>query len=258
MLFAKPAVLLIHGAWHTPPVYAKYTTALEASGYEVVTPHLPTCNGMRPPNSSMQTDVATVRQAAESLVDSGRHVVMVMHSYGGAPGTNAVEGLSARDRAAHGLAGGIVHLVYMCAYMLAEHAAVIDIPREAGRESLLPKFMETTEDGTVFPVDARMLLLGGVPEETIQMVQPHFVRFNGNAMYEKMWHAAWRHIPSTYIFTTQDRAVPGEYQKIMTRKVKAEGVPLTEEEYPTSHSIFLTMTEEMVKVIDRICNETSG
>lgn len=43
-----------------------------------------------------------------------------MHSYGGAPGSEAVAGLSKKERQARGKKGGVVRLVYLAAMALEE------------------------------------------------------------------------------------------------------------------------------------------
>jgi pimeloyl-ACP methyl ester carboxylesterase len=86
-------VLLIGGGWHMPQSYSKLTRQLEAAGYEVHVPTLPSMNGSRPPNADLTTDTDHVRAVAEDLVNRGHHLVVLMHSYGGQIGTNALYGM---------------------------------------------------------------------------------------------------------------------------------------------------------------------
>ena len=73
---------------------------------------------LSPSNLSMLDDIATVCTAATKLVESGKKVVMVMHSGGGFIGSNAIEGLgiSARGEAK----GGIIKLVFLAAAVFPE------------------------------------------------------------------------------------------------------------------------------------------
>jgi len=66
----------------------------------------------------MYSDVEVVRNQVICLLEKSRSVMMLLHSYGGAVGTEAVKGLSARERVAEGLSGGVVRLIYMCGFML--------------------------------------------------------------------------------------------------------------------------------------------
>ena len=79
----KPTLILIHGGWQVPSTYSKFTMPLRSAGYEVHVPRLPSMNEMRPPNANLADDTKFIRAYVESLVDAGRTVVAIMHSYGG-------------------------------------------------------------------------------------------------------------------------------------------------------------------------------
>lgn len=57
---------------------------------------------------------------------------MLMHSYGGAVGTDAMEGLKLPTRQAQGKAGGVIHLLYLCPYILPPGGSVWDVVEQAG------------------------------------------------------------------------------------------------------------------------------
>ena len=78
---------------------------LEDLGYEAVCPRLLTCNNDVPPTKTLGDDVALIRKTAQSLLDDGKTVIAVMHSYGGVVGTDALHGLA------------IKHLIYMTAFI---------------------------------------------------------------------------------------------------------------------------------------------
>lgn len=75
----------------------------------------------------------------ESLVDAGRSVIAIMHSYGGQVGTNTVcsLGLNSRMQRGEGLIGGITDLVYMCAFAPPECGSMVGRAKEFGREHFL-------------------------------------------------------------------------------------------------------------------------
>ena len=66
----------------------------------------------------MFADAQAVRDQVVSLIDKSREVIMLLQSYGGAVGIEAVKGLFGSERATRGLKGGVVHLIYMCGLML--------------------------------------------------------------------------------------------------------------------------------------------
>ncbi|MCJ1435965.1 hypothetical protein MMC27_005341, partial [Xylographa pallens] len=79
----------------------------EAHGYPTECPCLPSFNA-KPAPSNFAEDAAAIRSALDNLVvDEGKDVIVVMHSYGGAVGSQAVdESLGKKARHDKGLAGG--------------------------------------------------------------------------------------------------------------------------------------------------------
>ena len=119
MSSTKPTVLLVHGAWHGPIHYKPFTDMLETAGFPTCCPSQPTWGG--PPSLTVEEDAATIRSALQTLVEEqSKDVIVLMHSYGGHVGSQAVdESLGKKTRSAKGLRGGVVHLVYMSAFVLS-------------------------------------------------------------------------------------------------------------------------------------------
>ena len=160
-----PTVVLVHGAWHTPPVYQDYIDALRARGFTVHCPRLPSCNGELPPNKSLPDDIACIRDVMLHLIDAGERVITAMHSYGGAVGTDAVEDLSLAKRKAMGRKGGVIHLAYLCAYILPPGGTVYNTVEQAGITHLWPVYVENYDDGSTFPKDAADMFFNGPDQE---------------------------------------------------------------------------------------------
>lgn len=55
------------------------------------------------------------------LVHGGEDVVLLMHSYGGVVGTNAIAGLARRERQVRNLRGGVGQLIYVASFMVAQN-----------------------------------------------------------------------------------------------------------------------------------------
>lgn len=172
---------------------------------------------------------------------------MAMHSYGGAVGTDAVQGLTFAERKAAGKAGGVIHLFYMCAYLMQPGATVYSIVEEAGLAPQWPDYIETDADDSTFPVDPVLLFFGGVAQATIDTALTYLVRFPMSAFETKTAGDAWKTVPVTYIMTSQDYAVPRVYQDLMLKKVADAGVTVVTGDFATSHSVFITKQAEMVE-----------
>lgn len=68
---------------------------------------------------SCKPDYAVVRDAATRLVEEGKNVIIVMHSYGGLVGTNGSQGLSRQElsKEKKTVEGAVVGIVYISAYV---------------------------------------------------------------------------------------------------------------------------------------------
>lgn len=108
---ANPTIVLVQGSFQLPDVYHKLADALRASGHSVVQPLLPSLTDPDKPDFASKTlsdDAAAVRAEVKRLVEEGKTVVLVMHSYGGLVGTEAVtQDLSFAQRQSSGLPGGV-------------------------------------------------------------------------------------------------------------------------------------------------------
>lgn len=85
----KPTILLIHGGWQSPSVWTQLVSLLELAGYSSFTPSLPS-SGTIPAVPDLSADVNVVKNAIESILESGKDVVVVMHSYGAVVGCEAL------------------------------------------------------------------------------------------------------------------------------------------------------------------------
>ncbi|KAI1106619.1 alpha/beta-hydrolase [Jackrogersella minutella] len=252
---AKPAILIVHGGWHVPESYAKLTAALEATGYEVHVPRLPSVNDARPPTADLSTDTAYLRDCATRLVEAGRTLVAVMHSYGGHVGTNALYGLGAPARSAQGLTGGISSLIYLTAYAVPAGQAMVDTVNRFGHADLIPLAFDCAADDTCVPRDPRGMLTGpGCSDAETDAYLRTLVRWNGRCMYQPSEHCAWRDggIAVAYIYTTKDATVPVDYQRSFAEGMEREGVRVRTFELATGHCPNLTATEGVVDAINKV------
>ncbi|PCG93876.1 Hypothetical protein PENO1_073440 [Penicillium occitanis (nom. inval.)] len=252
----KPTLFIIHGGWHVPESYERLISALRADGYEVHCPRLPTTNQSRPPNSDLYTDSDFVRFYVSSLVQAGRDVVAILHSYGGQVGSDALISLGKATREKEGLSGGVTHLIYVAAFAVAEGVGMMDKVREFGHMNLVPIAFDFAEDDTCLNNDPRNLLVGpsDLAEQEVDKYLATLVRWNGKAMYLPIRHAAWRDIPVAYIHCTADMTVPLDYQKSFVADMEKAGRPVRTFELATGHSPNLTATAGVVDAINQVVN----
>ncbi|KAK4674154.1 hypothetical protein QC763_117940 [Podospora pseudopauciseta] len=254
----KPTIVHVNGAWHTPSSMTKLITSLRTLDYEVHCPRLTSVNGARPPNSSLATDSELLRSYVSSLVEAGREVVIIMHSYGGKVGTNALHGLSREARSKKGLGGGIVQLIYVCAFALAEGQSMAALIAEFGHEESMPVVFNIHEDGGLSFRDAKGPLigddLGESNEEEVQAYLDSLVSvWNGLCTRDTVTGpAAWKENPVAYVYCTKDNMVPFEYQKSLVANIEKEGREVKTFVLETGHCPNVTATKQLVGVIDEV------
>ena len=119
----KPTILFVHGAWHNASCwdatreelhklsYSTHAVQLKSAGNTVV---------------SHREDTTIIRDALESLTSEEKHVVLVMHSYGGKADTNVVSGLELAAREQRGQKGGIMHCVFLAAFLIPKGKSLVD------------------------------------------------------------------------------------------------------------------------------------
>ena len=245
----KPAIVLVHGAWHVPAHYSELIEQLRKAGFEAFCPLLPTCDDAKRPNSNLYTDADFVRQQVSSLVEQSRNVVMLLHSYGGAVGTEAVQGLSARERASEGLSGGVVRLIYMCAFMLQAGESCLSASPE--RPGPNPIDIDEETDTTFLRLPPAYLFYGDLPTKQAREIEALLVRHKLAGLVNEVHHPTWKDIPPTYLRATMDQVLLLRWQDMQIKNVKDAGVDVTVESFESSHSPFLSMPDKIVEAVGR-------
>lgn len=120
----RPVFVFGPGAWHTPDCFQVVQDKLGAQGYETRAVAYPSV-GAEPPTKGLFDDAAAVRAEIQTLADQGRQVILVVHSYGGLVGAEAVKGLGYAQRKAAGGAGGVTLLVYLAAFVTPKGMSIL-------------------------------------------------------------------------------------------------------------------------------------
>lgn len=125
-----PTIILVQGSFQIPQVYETLVQGLVARGYPTIHPQLPSCSNTESPEFpqlSLVDDALAVRTELTRQIEyEEKNVVVVMHSYGGLVGSEAItEELSYPKRHAQGLPGGVIHLFFYSAFLLNEGQSVL-------------------------------------------------------------------------------------------------------------------------------------
>lgn len=112
----KPTIVGVPGAWHSAECFEDVRARFEAQGYSFVSRNAPSIQAEKALTATADEDAQFVRnEVLLPLLDDGKDVVVLMHSYGGVYGSAAVEGLSKTERLQKGEKGGVVALIYVSA-----------------------------------------------------------------------------------------------------------------------------------------------
>ncbi|KAF6810323.1 hypothetical protein CSOJ01_06394 [Colletotrichum sojae] len=241
---SKPVIVMNPGAWHPPTTFSIFETELQKRGYETaVTTNVSV--GAEPPTKGLDDDVASSRAVISDLVDKGKQVVVVAHSYGGVVASGAVEGLSHSERIKEGKTGGVVALLYIAAFIAPKGQKLSDATK--GEH---PSWTRVEDDSKIFVNDPVEIFYHDVDpdlaRETAALLRHHCTKtFEGVASHEP-----WHHVPSAYLACEDDRAVPLAGQQAMAGMLGPEAEVVTFK--ACSHSPFLSRTGETADVVERV------
>lgn len=234
-MMKTPTLLLVHGSWHGPWCWEKLTPELDRLGIAWTAVALPCVGDEGSRLGTVADDAAVIEAAAREIAGD---VVVVAHSYGGIPTTEARFGTNVK------------HLVYLGAFMPDVGQGLINLLPPGP----LPPFVIGREDGATevnlpLAVDT---FYADCDAATAQWAVGHLRLHNGNCNVMPVTRASWREIPSTYIVLTKDHASP----PFMQRELAKQATHVRE--MGTSHSPFLSQPRELAELLAQIAAGTNG
>lgn len=212
----RPALLLVHGAWHGSWCWEPLRTLLENDGWRVDTVDLPSVGSS---HHGMYDDAQAIREAINGPT------VIVAHSYGGIPATQAAAGQP-----------NVQHLIYVAAFQ-----------PDIG-DSLLGMVGGTPppwwqEDGEVIHAKTpETVFFNYVADPPTDKLRPQSYR----AFTDQVTNAAWRYTDSTYVICSNDNAIPVFAQEAMSQRATAT------ERLDAGHSPFLSCPQDLAAIIQMV------
>lgn len=107
---AIPTVVIVPGACQPPSLYAPFAKGLEAHSIPSIVIPTPSV-GAYPGLKDFSDDVGLIRDTVSKLIDEAKDFVVLMHSYGGIPGSAALKGLGKSTRGSEQKKNGVERLV---------------------------------------------------------------------------------------------------------------------------------------------------
>ncbi|KAF6794974.1 hypothetical protein CSOJ01_13552 [Colletotrichum sojae] len=232
-----PTILLVPGAWHRPWSFDLLRNDLQLRGFPTEAVALAGV-GSSDPNVGLEEDTAAVRSELLKLVDAGKDVIVVPHSYGGVPVANAVKGLNQKDRTED---GGVLMVLYMTSFALAAGAALAD---GAGT----PPWWDI-KDGFISPLNGTEIFYGDVEPSLAAKAVDALLPQPYKTFQDKSGFEPWNNgFEMGYVFAEQDQAIPLELQKLMASQFPEGSFTAS---LNASHSPFLSMPKALGDVLEK-------
>ncbi|WP_030454861.1 alpha/beta fold hydrolase [Herbidospora cretacea] len=229
---AKPTVILVHGAFADASSWTKVVARLQTAGYPVIAPANP-LRDLKGDSDYVSSVISTVPGP----------VILVGHSYGG----------SVISAAATGHAN-VKALVYVAGYAPEAGESALDLtakfPGSALPTSLLTRDYPGGTDVYVDPAKFRAAVAADLPARDTALAAATQRPVSYAALDAKATTAAWQKIPSWYLVSGADQAIPAAAQKFMAKRAGAH----TTEIKGASHLVMVSHPEaaaDLVAAADR-------
>ncbi|KAH7124689.1 Alpha/beta hydrolase fold-1 [Dactylonectria macrodidyma] len=200
---------------------AQIGTSSERRGWETDAVTYPSV-GAEPPTKGIPDDAAALRNVLEALADQGKQIVLVVHSYGGLVGANAVRGLGYEQRQKEGKAGGIITFLYLTAFVTPGSYVFADTPEEILYHDV--------------PSDLQKEAVAAVKHECVR------------AWTDEVDYQPWHDIHCLYFVCEEDRAVPVAVQEQMAQILGPDSIIFWSR---SSHSPFLSAVQDVVDGVEK-------
>lgn len=199
------------------------------------------------PIQNFDPDVAEIRKHLEVAVNAGQKLVLVMHSYGGLPGSQAVEGYDQASLAAQGNRDGrgVVHLFYIAAAMLRAGEAWASVP------GVNVDFVDVSEDGNLIAKTPAEIFYHDIEsKELVDSLVADLNPWSEKPRLSILSHEPWKILPTTYLACEYDKAISFENHKWFVRNAIDSGaVDMRMVTWKCGHSPFLVKPLEFSQLV---------
>jgi pimeloyl-ACP methyl ester carboxylesterase len=229
-LRAKATVVLVHGAFADSSSWDGVTPQLQAQGHRVVA----AANPLR----SVKADAGQIAALLNSI--SGP-IVLVGHSYGGMVISNAAEGNE-----------NVKALVYVGAYAPepGESAQILSsrFPGSTLGQALAPPVLLPGGGNDLYLDQAKFhqQLAADVPGAQAALMAAGQSPITEAALNEGSQSAAWKAIPSRFVYGTADRNVPAQAHAFMAKRANSVETVAVE---GASHVVMVSHPDQVAQVI---------
>lgn len=226
----KPTIVLVHGAFADASSWNGVIPLLQAQGYPVVA--VP--NELR----SVKGDAAEVAAVLKNITGP---IVLVGHSYGGSVISNAAEGNP-----------NVKALVYVAAFApeVGESAAALSAKFPGSTLGpALAKPVALPGGGNDLFIDQAKFhdqFAADVPAAQAALMAAGQRPITEAALNEASANAAWKNIPSWFVYGSADKNIPAQAQAFMAQRAGSKETVVVD---GASHVVMISHPDQVAKII---------
>jgi pimeloyl-ACP methyl ester carboxylesterase len=228
----KPTIILVHGAFADSSSWDSAISKLQADGYKVIAAP----DELR----SLKGDSDYVSGIIKSVAGQ---VVLVGHSYGGAIITNAANG-----------ANNVKALVYVAAFAPDAGEAVFDLagkfPGSNLPQSIAPPIALANGAHDLYVQQEKFwqVFAADIPEKQAKLMAATQRPAADVALKEASGPAAWKTIPSWFIYGSADKIIPPAAHAFMAQRAGAKETIVVK---GASHVVMVSNPVAVAKLIEK-------
>lgn len=217
-------IVLVHGGFVDGSGWEGVYKALKKDGYTVAIVQNPTI--------SLADDVAVTKRAIASL---NGPVILVGHSYGGAVITEA------------GNDPNVAGLVYITAFAPDKGESVLSLIKDPPPGAPVPPILPP-QDGYLFLDKAKFpsSFAGDLSPDAASFMADSQVPWGVAAPSTAINQPAWRTKPSWYLVSTEDKMIPPDAQRAMSKRAGSTVV-----EVKGSHAVYVSQPRAVADLIEQ-------
>jgi len=217
-------IVLVHGGFVDGSGWQGVYKALKNDGYTVAIVQNPTI--------SLADDVAVTKRV---IAAQNGPVILVGHSYGGAVITEA------------GNDPKVAGLVYITAFAPDRGESVSSLIKDPPPGASVPPILPP-QDGYLFLDKAKFpaAFAGDVSPEAASFMADSQVPWGVEALSGAISQPAWRTKPSWYLVSTEDKMIPPDAQRAMSKRAGA-----TVTEVKGSHAVYVSQPQVVAHFIEQ-------
>jgi len=217
-------IVLVHGGFVDGAGWEGVYRSLKKDGYNV--------SIVQNPTLSLDGDVATTKRV---LASQDGPAILVGHSYGGAVITEA------------GNDPKVVGLVYITAFAPDKGESVATLIKNAPPGAPVPPILPP-QDGYLLLDKSKFAasFAGDVEPEKAAFMADSQVPWGVEALSGSISEPAWKSKPSWYLIATDDKMIPPDAQRFMSKRAGSTVV-----EVKGSHAIYVSQPEAVAALIEQ-------